>query len=245
MTPSQFPASVTPYAAREQRRVVTEHLGDLGRSPGERQPFDAFGVGILACGERTVGGAQLAEHVVERPGRDRAIPRVTGECPRVRVRARELRIVVEHLLEVRDEPLGVGRVAVEATAQLVMETAVGHRVERATSDRERPGVAGRDVAAQEELDRHRLRELRSAAPAAIGGIEPGFDGRRAPPRAMTASDPPSRRAIRLAWTRLATNRPPAASTAARSSRQARATPSRTWRNDGMPWRGSSGKYVPP
>ncbi len=37
-----------------------------------------------------------------------------------------------------------------------------------------------------------------------------------------------------------TSRPPAASTSARCSRHARSTPSSTWRNEGMPWRGSSG-----
>ena len=77
----------------------------------------------------------------------------------------ELGVVVEHLLEVRDEPDRVGRVAVEAAAELVVDPAVGHRVERPPRDRERPRVAGRGRAPEEELDRHRLGELRARRPS--------------------------------------------------------------------------------
>ena len=47
------------------------------------------------------------------------------------VRGDEQRVVVEHLLEVRDEPALVDRVAVEAAADEVVHAAGGHRVERA------------------------------------------------------------------------------------------------------------------
>ena len=68
----------------------------------------------------------------------------------------------------------------EAAAELVAQPAVGHRVERAPGDRQRPGVAGREMAAEQVLDRHRLRELRGSAPAAVRRVEGGFDpGRRA------------------------------------------------------------------
>ena len=164
-----------PVRGLEQRRVLAEHLGDLGRPPGERQALDAFGVGVLARGERAVGRSKLAEHVVQRSGRDRAIPRVTGQCPSVHVHARQLGVVVQHLLEVRNEPLGVRRVAMEAATELVVHPAVGHRVKRPTCHRERPLIAGGGVAAQQELDRHRLRELRRPAPAAICRVERRLD----------------------------------------------------------------------
>ena len=41
-----------------------------------------------------------------------------------------------------------------------------------------------------------------------------------------------------------TTRPPCRSMSSRRSRHASAIPSRTCRNDGMPWEGSFGKYVP-
>ena len=51
------------------------------------------------------------------------------------VHAGQLGVVVEHLLEVRHQPVGVGRVAVEAAAQLVVDAAGGHRVERPAGHR--------------------------------------------------------------------------------------------------------------
>ena len=115
---------------------------------------------------------QLAEHVVERRrSRPRGSARSPVDRPGVEVHARELGVVVEHLLEVRHQPVGVGRVAMEAAAELVVDPAVGHRVERPPRDRERPRVAGRDRAPQQVLDRHRLRELRRAAPAAVARVE--------------------------------------------------------------------------
>ncbi len=97
----------------------------------------------------------------------------------MRVDAGELGVVVEHLLEVRDEPDRVGRVAVEAAAELVVDPAVGHRIETAPRDGERTRVPGRGRAPEEVLDRHRLGELGSASPPAVRGIEARLDrGRR-------------------------------------------------------------------
>ena len=54
--------------------------------------------------KRAVVGRQLADHVVERARRDVAVARVAGQLPGVQVDPRELGVVVEHLLEVRDQP---------------------------------------------------------------------------------------------------------------------------------------------
>ena len=75
----------------------------------------------------------------------------------------------------RDQPLGVGRVAVEAATELVADAPVGHRIEGAPGDRQRPGIPGRDEAPQQELDRHRLRELRGAPPPSVAGVERRLD----------------------------------------------------------------------
>ncbi len=93
----------------------------------------------------------------------------------MRVHARELGVVVEHLLEVRDEPGGVRRVAVESAPELVVDPARRHRREAAEGHVERLCVARRRVAAEEELDGHRLGELRRAAPAAVVAVERGDD----------------------------------------------------------------------
>ncbi len=74
------------------------------------------------------------------------------------------RVVVEHLLEVRDGPGRVGRVAREAPAELVVDPARGHRRERVARHRRLP-------AAQQELDDGGGGELRWAAPAAVRAVE--------------------------------------------------------------------------
>jgi hypothetical protein len=84
----------------------------------------------------------------------------------VEVRRDEQCVVVEHLLEVRDEPPRVDRVAMEAAADEVVEAAGGHPVERAPHHAERLGAA----AAQEQLQRGRRRELRRRAEAAEGRL---------------------------------------------------------------------------
>ena len=76
----------------------------------------------------------------------------------------EERVVVQHLLEVRDEPFTVDRVAVEPAAHEVVHTAERHRVECLL---DHLGLA----APQQELEHGRRRELRGSAEAAPHGVE--------------------------------------------------------------------------
>ena len=135
----------------------------------------------------------------------------------------------------------------EAAAELIVDAARRHRVQAPARDLEgarSPPAAWRRSS---ELDRHRLRELRRAAPAAvdrdrtasIGGGGRHLQGARGRQAPTTRS--------RLAAARSAPRPALAPRPRARTRRsdQARRTPSSTWRNDGMPWRGVSGKYVPP
>ena len=82
----------------------------------------------------------------------------------MQVDGREQSVVVEHLLEVGDEPLVVHRVAVEATPDQVVHPARGHPVER-------PGHHVQLVPPEQELERRRGREFRSAAEAAPLRVE--------------------------------------------------------------------------
>ena len=136
----------------------------LLRRPRVRQPLDAVGVGVLRRGEAAARQAQLAHHVVERLLRHVAVPLLAGEQPRVEVRRDEERVVVEHLLEVRHEPLRVDRVAVEAAADEVVHPAGRHPVEREPHRVER-------APPQEELEHRRGRELRRVPEAAPARVE--------------------------------------------------------------------------
>ena len=132
---------------------------DLLRRPREGEPFDAVGVGVLRRGEAAAFEAELAQRVLDRLLDDAAVALLAGHEPAVQVRGDEQRVVVEHLLEVRHEPLLVDGVAVEAAADEVVHAARRHAVERAAHEVERAG-------AEQELDRRRGRELRRAAEAA-------------------------------------------------------------------------------
>ena len=101
----------------------------------------------------------------------RAVPRLAGDEPPVQVRAREQRLVVQHLLEVGHEPVRVDRVAVEAAADLVVHAAGRHRVERDRDHLERLGCGVARGHVEEEVERHRLRELGGAAEAAEALVE--------------------------------------------------------------------------
>src|SRR5207248_11736557 len=86
----------------------------------------------------------LPEDVVERLLHDPTIGQLPGGLPGMEVEPDELRLVVEHLLEVGDEPARVDRVAVEAAAELVVDPAPGRLVEGASDQGERvrgPGPA--------------------------------------------------------------------------------------------------------
>ena len=127
-------ALVVAQVAADDRAPVLERLQQLlahafvGR-PREGQPLDAVRVRVLRRGEAALGQPQLAEHVVERLLGHAPVALVAGHDPGVEIRRGEQRVVVEHLLEVRDEPLAVDRVPVEAAADEVVHPARGHRVE--------------------------------------------------------------------------------------------------------------------
>ena len=86
------------------------------------------------------------------------------DAPRIGEQPEERAVVVEHLLEMRNRPLGVDAVAAKAATQLIVDAAFAHPLERDE----------RDVLfalAQAELQIGRMREFRRAAETAERGIE--------------------------------------------------------------------------
>ena len=98
--------------------------------------------------------------------------RVFCELERQEMDTGELGIVVEHFLEVRDEPEPIRRVAVITTSELVADAASGHSIEREQHHVQgiRGVLAGSPAAVlvEEEVQIGRLRELGSTR---IVGIE--------------------------------------------------------------------------
>ena len=145
--------------------------------PDVEPALDPLAVGIERRCEPAVVGPQLGEHEVEGRARDPGVSVVAGGPERLQVGVGEERVVVQHLLEVRNQPLGIGAVARESAAELVVDPAVGHGVERAGHHPQRALVAGAVPRAQQELELHGRGEFRGAAEAAAGIVEARSDPR--------------------------------------------------------------------
>ncbi len=158
---------------------VADHLGgvgtaqrlDLFEGPQVELAFDPFGVGVFGGVEPAVGMVQVAEHVLDDLLDDASIAREPDHEPTVQVRAGEQRLVVEHLLEVGDQPVRVDGIAVEPAAHLVVHPAGCHRVERHRDRLERLRRRVAHGLGEEEREGHRLRELRRGAEATEAWVE--------------------------------------------------------------------------
>ena len=180
-----------------------------------------------------------------------------GRLPRPQRAHGDLRLVVEHLLEVGHEPFRVHRVAVEAAAHMVVDAAPCHAAQRLRDHARRldPGLAGEALerrAAQEELEVGRPGKLGRAAEApvprveALGVVLVGLLEGRA--RGLGKRRRPRRLAGAARWSarsrRDTTTRSASSTRRARSSLQPRAIARRMVGNPARPCRSSGGKYVP-
>ncbi len=175
------------------RPDVERALGDVRARLPRRFGRDA--VGVLGRIEAAAGVGQIAIDVDQGVVGDRGEQRIGRRLRRFDQREHELRLVVEHLLEVRHAPALVDRVAMEAAADVIADSALGHR--REGGDDHVAKIAAAACAArhdqpgaeqQEQLGG--ARELRRAAEPAeapvegaselIGGVGEGIEiGNRA------------------------------------------------------------------
>ena len=137
-----------------------QDLAKLVLRPDVEEPFDALGVRIECREEAALGAPHLAEHPFEGALACLAPALVANCLIAVEVGAREKGVVVEHLLEVRDQPLRVDGVASEAAADVIVDAAGEHAVEG-------PGHHLALAPRQEELDRRGGRELRRSSEAPV------------------------------------------------------------------------------
>jgi hypothetical protein len=73
--------------------------------------------------------------------------------------------------------VSVSAVAREASAELVVDAAVCHRVQRPGHHRQNGRVARPAPGSEQELDGHDRRELRRTSEPAVHGVEAGADPR--------------------------------------------------------------------
>ena len=139
--PSQFPPGVIPYhSAAGSTRGAGSSCAELVEREGGVRALDPAGVGVEGRVERALGRREVAQHEVEGLGDHAEIVVAPAVLPRVQIGPGQQGLVGEHLLEVGDEPVGVGGVAAEPADEMVVDAAGRHGVERAQGHV--PGVRG-------------------------------------------------------------------------------------------------------
>jgi hypothetical protein len=233
-----------PVAADEIQVARLDEPRHLVPAPNEVLPLLALAVGVRRRVERTLGMAEAGDHVVERLLDD--APPVAGSSYLIRleIHARNLRVVVEHLLEVRHEPARVDGVAVEAAADVVVDAAGRH-----TAGGQRDGIEERrvlrdPVAPEEELEHGGVWELGCAPETTLIVIDVSekrlgrslwkgrIEGRSAAGHRFQASEP-----VEYLPGGLADVVGPLVIRAHHRVEHAG--------ESGSPWRSTGGKYVPP
>ena len=90
--------------------------------PDVELAFLVFGIGI----QRAVKAATRCCHFTQQPRDEFVSDLRVGLCRASRIQRQQLRVVVQHFLEVGNLPAFVDAVAAEAAAQLVVDAAIGH-----------------------------------------------------------------------------------------------------------------------
>ena len=123
-----------------------QQLPDLLGAPDEEAALLPLRVGVGGRVEAPLGRGHLPQQIVQGLAQHPGEVRPPGHLPGLGVGHRQQGVVVEHLLEVGDQPALVGRVAVEPAADLIVEAAGRHLLEGAGGHLQRLGVAGAAVA---------------------------------------------------------------------------------------------------
>ena len=238
--PSQLPLARHVVGGLEARRGVAQRGVDLLLPPDIEQAFLAILIGVERGGEG-VADPHLAHQPADRLARAIGEYRIGPQRVDQRQQFEDLRVVVEHLLEMRHEPFGVGRIARVAAAEMIVDAARVHRLEHGAHGFAEGRIAAAEHLVPEEAEDRRVGEFRRAA-----------RGRRERDRPRSTSASPIAGQVggrdaragaqrRRAWPGGRRARGRVAPSARGGVRQAASTDSSTCRNDGRPQRGSGGQ----
>ena len=155
----------------EPTGVGPQQIVGLRRRPDVVLAFLAFAVGIEGAGEAAALGHHLPQHPGHRLGDAHGIKRALGLGIDQGEDVDHLGVVVEHLFEMGHQPGGVGGVAGETAAEMIVDAALAHLVEAQHHGVAESLVAGALIGAPDELVNRDMGKLRRAADAAVDGVE--------------------------------------------------------------------------
>ena len=172
MRPSKLPvARHVVNITKGGRPFGPQHRLHLLRSPNIELPFLAFAVGVLGAVEPAKRVGHVAEHVVERLADDAEVVFPLGLLPGVEITAGQHGIVVQHFLEVRHEPLGIDAIAMESAAEMVVDAACRHVIERDDDHLQQRFVPRSPPASQQEVEVRGVGKLGRGAETAQAVVE--------------------------------------------------------------------------
>ena len=154
----------------EERGVFSEQCRELAGIPHVVASFVAFAVRVERREEATVRRRHLACDPANGLARDAFDLVGARGLPEIGAETHEECVVVEHLLEVGHEPLGVHAVARESSAHLIVDPAARHLLEGVRHHREHIFVTGARPLPQREVERHGRRKFRRTVEAAVHGL---------------------------------------------------------------------------
>ena len=126
-----------------QLRIVRiQKRSDVVLRPYVEFAFFAFAVGILGRIETAIGRGHVPHHISENLTRGHFVFGFMRRLECLRVCHRQHGLVVEHLLEMRQQPLLIGRVAMESETDMVVHPAHAHSGQRLLGHRQRLRIAG-------------------------------------------------------------------------------------------------------
>ena len=154
-------------ADRHLELVGRQQLRQLGARPAVELALVPFAVGIFGRIEAAVRVGHIAQHVIEDVAHDLGVAGLAAHQAGVEIQLRQLRVVIEHLLEMRHQPFRIHRVAGEAAAQVIVDAARRHAVAGVQHHADGVRVAEARGVAQQELRLAGLGELGRAAEPAV------------------------------------------------------------------------------
>ena len=165
-------------AAKEVGIVSAQHRADFSFGPDVELALDTFAVGVEAGRECAALGAHFAPDPGDDIGGGSAEDIFSGLRESEGEEVEQLGIVVEHFLEMRDQPSLVNRIAGKAATQMVMDAARPDASERQQHEVVETRFAHPVAGAPEQLEQRRVGEFRRSLDAAVDHIHHFGQARR-------------------------------------------------------------------